>query len=178
MPLAEWRKLSTEVRASNPWWVYRLDSVELPSGERGEFHYVETPGSVLVVARSSEGRFFLVEQYRYPNDRISLEFPGGGMKRGAAAEESARDELAEEAGCAADALVDLGTFNPCNGMTSELCHVFLAEGIRPAVARRDATEDFRVTTHTREEIDDLISGQRIWDGMTLAAWMLYTRRFP
>ena len=75
-------------------------------------------------------------------------------------------------------LVPLGTFNPWNGVTDEICHVFLADPVRPDTsgARPDATEAFIIHRLTHADFEANIAAGRIWDGMTLAAYTLYRAR--
>src|SRR5438094_977656 len=124
------RQIGAELLARNPWWEYRKDRYERPDGSGGEYHYIHTPGSVMVIPVTEEGKLILVRQYRYLNRRESLEFIGGGIKQGKSAEESARDELIEEAGIAAGKLIPIGQFNPMNGVTDELCNIFVAGSLK------------------------------------------------
>lgn len=91
-----YKPISKSVRFNNPWWRYCLDQVELPSGKTGEYHYVVTNGSSMVIPVADDGTLLLVRQYRYTGNRDSIEFPCGGLKDGAGFEETARAELAEE----------------------------------------------------------------------------------
>lgn len=156
--------------AQNPWWKYCRDEVELPSGKAGEFHYVLTNGSSMVVPVESGGTIIFVRQYRYTGRRDSLEFPCGGLKDGAAYEETARNELLEEAGFSAGRLEVVGRFNPCNGLLDEICTVFVARDLRYVGAKPDETESFELVRLAPEEIDAAILDGTIWDGMTIAAW--------
>src|SRR3989304_4874977 len=58
MPLKPWKKLSESVVFRNPYWTYKRDAFELPSGKPGDYHYVHTDGSSMVVPslREREGR--------------------------------------------------------------------------------------------------------------------------
>ena len=124
----------------------------------------------------AEGRFVLVRQYRYLNRRESLEFPAGGIKPGQDALAAARAELREEAGLVADALEDIGQFNPFNGVTDELCTVYVARRLRRVEAAPDHTEEFEVLClHAAGVIAAMTDGS-LWDGMTLAAWTLFGAR--
>ncbi|MBE0644123.1 MAG: NUDIX hydrolase [Bacteroidetes bacterium] len=173
MALKEWTKRGEETLFRNPWWTYKRDRVTLPSGDAGEYHYVQTPGSVMLVPVTADGRFVLVRQYRYLNRRVSIEFPAGGIKPGQSAEEAAHAELREEAGFEADVLVEIGQFNPFNGVTDELCHVSVATGLHAVPAVPDATEEFEILLMDEGDIRGAIADGSLWDGMTLAAWSLY-----
>jgi len=67
---------------------------------------------------------------------------------------------------------EIGRFNPYNGVTNEICKVFVANDLQQAVARPDATEEFEILRCAVGEIEDMIRKNVIWDGMTLAAWTL------
>jgi ADP-ribose pyrophosphatase len=167
-----YKTLERRVVSENPWWRYCHDRIELPSGKSGDYHYVATNGSSMVVPVTEDGRFLLVRQYRYTGDRDSLEFPCGGIKNNATFEETAIHELVEETGFESEKMRVIGEFNPCNGLLYEKCLVYIAEGLHYVGARPDETESFELEYRTAQEIDTLIRNGTIWDGMTMAAWTL------
>jgi len=177
MALQSWKKLNEKILFKNHWWVYKRDTFQLPSGQVGEYHYVHTDGASMVVPVLDDGRVVLVKQYRYLNNRDSIELPCGGVKPGHTHEETARFELEEEAGMQAAEICFVGEFNPYNGVTNEYCRVYVARGLRKTQARPDETEEFEIVVRTPQEIDQMIERNEIWDGMTLAAWMLVRNKF-
>ena len=152
--------------------MYKLDNFEIPDKFSGEYYYVHTNGSSMVIPITNDCNMVLVNQFRYLNERESLEFPCGSVKEGKSYMETARLELEEETGYQAEAIEEAGQFNPYNGITCEICKVFLAYPLQPAVRQPDVTEEFELLFCTPEEMDTLICEKKIWDGMTLAAWML------
>jgi len=167
-----YKQISQKVVFKNPWWRYCLDQVELPSGKPGEFHYVLTNGSAMVVPLDEQGKLLLVRQYRYTGNRNSIEFPCGGLKDGATYEETAKSELAEETGFVPEQIEAAGAFNPCNGLLDEICRVFVAKKLRYVGACPDETESFELLRLSIEEMDARIQDGTIWDGMTIAAWAI------
>jgi len=176
MALSKWKRLRMEFELKNPWWTYRKDSVELPSGKNGEYHYVHVIGSSMILPVREDGKIVLVNQYRYLLDRESLEFPCGGVKEGSTYEETAHEELQQETGFQARELRLAGEFNPYNGVTDELCRVYIARDLHPAESRADDTEEFEYRYCSPREVEDLISTGTIWDGMSLAAWSLVRKK--
>lgn len=170
--LKRWTKESSRIVTENPWWTYRLDRFRIPGGAQGEYHFVDSRGSSMVVPVDGDGRLLLVNQYRYLCDRESVEFPCGGVKEGRTHAEMAAIELEEETGHSAERLVDVGTFNPFNGVTNEMCRVYIARGLRLSDRRPDETEEFELLRCTPDEVDALITAGTIWDGMSLAAWCI------
>ncbi len=172
MPLKSWKKLSETIVFKNPWWTYKRDTIEIPSGKRGEYHYVHTDGSSMVIPIMGDGTVLLVNQYRYLVGKESLEFPCGSVKEGSTHVETARNELREETGYGAESLSMVGEFNPYNGVTNEMCRVYIARDLRYVGGTPDETEEFELVRATPAEIEANIAGGVLWDGMTIAAWSI------
>jgi ADP-ribose pyrophosphatase len=176
MPLKVWKKQSEETLFKNRWWTYKRDMYELPSGKVGEYNYVHVSGSAMIIPILSDGRVLLVNQYRYLNNKESLEFPCGSVKEGASHEETARHELAEETGYSSKRFALAGEFNPYNGVTNEICKVFIARELYAVDSTPDETEEFELMPMTSDELDAKIRSGEIWDGMTIAAWCIVKQK--
>jgi len=176
MALAHWKKLTELVVHSNPWWTYKRDEFELPSGKRGEYHYTHTNGSSMVIPLLDSGAILMVNQYRYLVDRESMEFPCGSVKDGSGYDQTAWQELSEETGYAARELLQIGEFNPYNGITDEMCRVYVARGLTYVGGTPDETEEFELLKLTADDIDSGIRRGKIWDGMSIAAWSIFKTR--
>jgi ADP-ribose pyrophosphatase len=172
MPLKEWNHKSTKSLFKNPWWEYLLDECFIPNGSQYEYHYVQTGGSVMVIPITYNGKIIMVKQYRYLNRHFSIEFPAGGMKPGQNPDEIARKELIEETGYDGN-LEKIGIFNPYNGITDELCHVYIARELCKSDAEtKDEQEDFEIIELTPPEIEGKMRSNEITDGMSMASWTL------
>lgn len=172
MPLSKWRKLSQKELFKNPWWVYRQDTFMLPNGEVSDYFYVHTNGSTIIIPVLDDGRIVMVKQYRYLCDEESLELPCGGVKAGSDYASTAAMELEEEAGYRAAELTQVGEFNPYNGITNEMCRVYVARGLKHVGAKPEVTEEFEHCELLPAEVDERIRSGEIWDGMTIAAWFI------
>jgi ADP-ribose pyrophosphatase len=171
------KTLTSENRYINPWWIYKVDKYLFPNGVEGEYHYVYTSGSAFIIPVTDDGKLIMVNQYRYLNDRFSLEFPGGGIKAGQKPTDVARKELVEETGFDGD-FEFIGVFNPFNGVTNELCHVFIARGLKKSNEfKKDESEEFEIHILSVEEVEEKIKSNEIYDGMTMAAWALVKHKF-
>ena len=177
MALRVWEKIRQEFEIRNPWWTYRKDLVALPSGKKGEYHFVHVRGSSMILPVDEKGKIVLVNQYRYLADRESIEFPCGSVKESSTYEETARHELAEETGYEADDISAVGEFNPYNGVTDEICRVYIARNLHPVDVPHDETEEFEILHMSPHEVDTLVSGGKMWDGMSLSAWALSRHLF-
>ncbi len=171
--MAKFETINSTIIHTNPYWVYKMDEYEMPDGNIGKYYFVESSGSVFIVPETENSDFILVKQFRYLNSRFSLEFPGGGIKPELSNMANAQKELNEEAGVHASKLTKIGEFNPYNGVTAEICHVYLAEELSSTTSNPDVGEEFSVIKLNKSQIDSFIKSGEIWDGMTIAAWNLY-----
>ena len=102
---------------------------------RGSWEYVTRPHGVraAVIVAIDDGHVLLIEQYRVPLGRRSLELPAGLVgdeQAGEAAEVAAVRELEEETGYCAAAVVSLGEYVTTPGMSDESFTLFRASGLR------------------------------------------------
>ncbi|HUI64582.1 MAG TPA: NUDIX hydrolase, partial [Bacteroidota bacterium] len=65
-----------------------------------------------------------------------------------------------------------GEFNPYNGVTDEICQVFIARNLVFVGADPDVTEEFEILQLAPSDLEQRIASGEIWDGMTIAAWAL------
>jgi ADP-ribose pyrophosphatase len=177
MELKPWKKLTSEVKFKNPWWTYVKDKYLLPSGKEGEYHYVHTGGSVFIIPVLDDGSLLMNKQYRYLNERFSLEFPGGGVKVGENHDEIAKKELIEETGYDGE-LEKVGIFNPFCGVTNEYCHVYIARNLKPSDKEKpDESEEFLIQNISINKLEEMIYSNEIFSGMTMASWALARKKF-
>jgi ADP-ribose pyrophosphatase len=137
----------------------------MPDGKEGKYYYADSRGSVMVVPQLDVDAYVLVRQYRYLNDKESLEFPGGGVISSLSIYENAAKELLEETGYKAATLAQLGT--------NEICTIFHANQLEFFAAQPDETEFIENVILTAAQIDEYIRTGELWDGMSITAWMLY-----
>jgi len=171
MKLKKWKKLGQKTIYANDHWVYNLDEFEIEGGTKGEYHYVHTLGSTMVVPFTSSNELLLVKQFRYLNQKDSIEFPCGSIEKGLNPEENGLKELREETGKAGN-LKFIGEFSPYTGASNEMCSVFIAQQLFDSPLPKDLMEEFEIVTMPIQEFEKLIKQNIIWDGLTLSAWML------
>lgn len=119
-----------EVHLGHVWRVV-IAEFEAPDGEVFHRDIVRSPGAVAVVPLvfDPEGQpsVVLVEQYRPPYERVLVEIPAGMRDvPGEPPAETARRELAEEAGLAPGRLEHLCDVRPSPGMTDSVTTLFVA----------------------------------------------------
>lgn len=117
-----------------------LESVELPNGELAELEIIRHPGGAAAVAIDGQGRVCLLRQYRHAAAGWLWELPAGKIEPGETPFGTASRELVEEAGVEADDWTGLGYLHSSPGVLTEVIHLYLARGLRPAVRNHEIDE--------------------------------------
>jgi ADP-ribose pyrophosphatase len=177
MALKIWKKLSGKTLFKNDYWSYLLDEFEIEGSGKGKYHYVHTIGSTMIIPVTNDNKIILVNQYRYLNQKESIEFPCGSVEEGLLFEDNAIKELREETGFSSMKLIKAGEFSPYNGVSDEMCVVYVAKNLFSDPLEGDFTEDFELKFASPSEIDIMIDNNIIWDGMSIAAWTLAKKYF-
>ena len=172
MALKKWTKLSQKTVFENSHWKYNLDTFSIEGVGNGEYHYVHTLGSTMVIPIASENKIILVEQFRYLNNKTGLEFPCGAVEPDLSTIENAQKELREETGFSAGKLVQAGAFSPYTGASDEICTVFIATDLTRSPLPMDKTEEFEVKEFSCEHVNKMMKNNVIWDGLSLSAWII------
>ena len=123
----------------------REDKAIRPDGAAGIGSVVELRPSCGIVAINEHNQIALVGQWRYVNDKYSLEIPTGGLEQGETPVAAAKRELLEETGLAARDWSTLGTVDLSNGATTDVAHLFLARNLTagPPVPQEDQQLELR-----------------------------------
>lgn len=172
------KKLSEEILHVNPWVKYKHDVFESGKGEKGDYYYLETNGCAMVVPVLDDNRIILIRQYRYLQEKESIEFPCGGLKANEVPQDAAGRELIEETGYEANELVKVGIFEGLNGLVKDACHVFIARELdQVSNPQNTPVESIELVIRRPDEVDEMVRKNEIWDGQTLAAWAMAHHQF-
>ncbi len=150
----------------------RKDEIVTEKGIKQSREVVSHGGgaAVLVV---KDGKILLERQFRYPYGEILWEIPAGKRDKGEDFAQTAKRELEEETGYAAEKLVKLFEIYPTPGYTNEIIGIFKAEGLKKGVLHFDEDEDITSEWIPEEKVFEMIENGEIKDGKTLIALLWY-----
>ena len=163
------------------FWLYSVGQAEVvaPDGKHFERFIVHHPGAVAIVAVDADRRVTLVRQYRSAVDAMVLEAPAGTRDvDGESLEATARRELMEEAGLAAESMeILIGTFNT-PGISDQRTTIFLATGLSPVAARPAGVEEGFMTIETiaLDDVETLVADGTLVDETTVLGLLLARAR--
>lgn len=167
-----WKTLSSEIGFQGKFLTVRVDQIERPDGSVGIYEMVDKPDFVMVIPRIGD-KFYLVNQYRYPVNSRSWEFPQGECKGVSDLEACAKEELEEELGLQAKELQFLGNLWLAVGNSTQGCGIFVTEQFIQGKQKLEQSEaDLISRLFTEQEIKAMIKSGEIRSSMTIAAFGL------
>ncbi len=116
------------------------DRVRLPDGALATREYIRHPGAVVILPLFDDGTVLLERQFRFPVNRIFLEFPAGKIDKGEEPLASAKRELQEETGYTASDWRYVTTIHNAIGYSDEQLIVYLAQDLQAGKTRLDEEE--------------------------------------
>jgi len=128
------------------------DTVRLPDGSEATREYVKHPGAVVMIPMLDDGRLVLERQYRYPLQRVMIEFPAGKLSYGEDPFACAKRELLEETGYVASEWAHAGQLHPVISYSTEFIDIWFARGLTLQEAKLDDEEFLEVFLATPEEL--------------------------
>ena len=166
-------RIGGEVAYDGRFLKVHRDQIRLPDGRTSNREFIRHPGAVAVLPLFDDGRVLLERQFRYPNDRVFIEFPAGKIDPGEEALASAKRELIEETGYTATDWHFVCTIHNAIAYSDEHLDLFLARGLTAGEAQLDDGEFLETFTATIPELLQMVRSGEITDVKTVigAFWL-------
>jgi ADP-ribose pyrophosphatase len=149
------------------------DTVRLPDGKQSKREYIKHPGAVVILPLFDDGSVLLERQYRYPLQKVFIEFPAGKIDPNEDPLDCAKRELQEETGYTAADWQFLCTIHNAIAYSDEHLDIFLARGLIAGESRLDDGEFLETFTATVPDMLSWIREGKISDVKTVigAFWL-------
>jgi ADP-ribose pyrophosphatase len=150
-----------------------IDEVTVPNGDKKRFSFINFAKGVCILPITTSGKTVCLRQYRHAFKSWQWELPAGMMEEGLTPLKNAQKELLEETGYEAEQWIDLGSFYPSPGSTSEEIYLFAASGLIKKEQNLESSEQIELHELEMEELKKLIQGGEFRHGAGLAAILKY-----
>jgi 8-oxo-dGTP pyrophosphatase MutT (NUDIX family) len=168
-----WTVHGEETIYASEWVELALTDVEIPGGERFQHHVVRVPQTACgVVVHDEARRVLLLWRHRFITDTWGWEIPAGRVEPGETLETAAEREVLEETGWRPGPLRSLISYQPTNGLSDQVFHLFVAAGASYVGEPSDPGEAERVEWVAFDEVRRLTQNGDVVDGLSLTA-LLY-----
>jgi len=162
-----------EIRFSGKRIKVFAGSIRSPDGSESYREIVRHPGAVVILP-VKEGKILLIRQYRHAIGKWILELPAGTLEEKEDPEKAAQRELKEETGYEAERLTKVMSFYSSPGISDEILHIFLAEGLREGKPSREQGELIENLWIPLEEVLEMVRRNEIEDAKTIATVLYYS----
>jgi len=156
-----------------PFLKVERDRVRLPDGAVSHREFIRHPGAVVILPLFDDGRVLLERQFRYPLNRVFVEFPAGKIDPGEDHLACAKRELEEETGYTASDWRFVCTIHNAIAYSDEHLDLYLARGLSPGQAKLDEGEFLETFTATVPELLAMVRRGEVTDVKTIigAFWL-------
>lgn len=168
--------MRSRIAYENAWLRVREDEVLRPDGQPGIYGVVEIRPSIGVLAFNDKGEIAIVGQWRYALGRYTYEIVrGGSAERETDMLAVARRELREETGFAAQHWEEFGSVDVCNGVTTDVQHLFVARELNFVGVDQDPVEEIVTAWRPFEQAVEMAINGEITEVCSVAAILKYSR---
>ena len=148
----------------------RVDTVELPSGNRTYRDIVDHPGGVGVIAITDDDKIIMVRQFRKAIEKAVLEIPAGKLDAGEDPLQCGKRELLEETGIRARKYTFLGEIYTTPAFVDEVIYMYLATDLEDGCEQcLDSDEFLNVEKIPLDTLVEMTLKGEIRDAKTQAA---------
>lgn len=160
-------------------WIELLEDECVVDGKRITYTYTKRlDEGPTIIPEDSDGKLWMVKQYRHPIRKIVWQFPTEGKNEGESWKDAARRGLSEEIGKRAGKLIDLGWSYIDPGGLRQKTKYFLAQDLKEVDGDKHMEEEFEdlnARSFSMKEIEELIREGKIVDNWTFSGLFLLQR---
>ncbi len=168
-----WKVLKSDHIFENEWLSLFQDKIRMNNGKTMDYTWYKAPDVVVVVPFLDNSTLVMINQFRYPLQKVLLEFPAGHIETGETMHQSAKRELEEETGYTSNDIQYIYSYHPSISKTKQSVHVFKAKDLIEGKPRHDRTEDIRnIERMSIDKLAELVREKQIESAGTLIAFFI------
>ena len=155
---------------NTPWFSVE----EIPSlFPREEPYYsISCPDSVAILAKTLEGKYILVRQFRPPQGQYTLELPSGYVDQEESNQGAVRREFLEETGYRCEDIIYLGAFKICPSRISNTVHVYCGFNAIPETNKHNDDNDIEIVLVSEKSFEKYISNGTYNETVGIVAYFM------
>ncbi len=161
------RLIKSETVYDGKFLQVKKDTVSLPDKTIGIREYFRHPGAVVIIPLFNDGKVLLEKQFRYPLNKVFIEFPAGKIDSGEDSLSTAKRELFEETGYSANKWKYLSSIHNAIAYSDERIDIYLAEDLKKGKRKLEKGEFINLFRVTFLDLMKFIDTGKITDVKTI-----------
>ena len=145
----------------------RSQPVKLPNGRIHKISFINHPGAVIIAPFFSKNKIVFMRQFRPVLRKYIYELPAGTLDPDESLSACAKRELIEETGLRAKRMTKVGWIYPVPGYSTEIIHVFKAEGLTQGAAAPEQYEVIENIVMTKAQVARLFKQGKLQDAKSI-----------
>ncbi len=151
-----------------------VDKVTEPNGDEKTVSYLQFTNGVCILPIADDHEVLCLKKFRPPFEGLQWELPSGTVApKDVSPIDSAKRVLEEETGFSAEHWLELGSFYPSPGSTSEEIYLFAAAGLRAIEEPLETNQEAELEKISMETLKGIITDGEFNHGAGLATVLRY-----
>lgn len=150
--------------------IHRNIKVQLPNGRTSKITYIDHPGAVIMAPLIDKDTVVMLKQFRPSLKRYIYELPAGTIDPGEGLLSTVKRELIEETGYRAKKITKLGSIYPVPGYSTEVIHLYKAEGLVKGDAEPEDYEVIQLIEMKRPQVLKLFREGKLMDAKSICVF--------
>lgn len=177
-PLQPWEMLDENIAFETPWFKIHKKHMRTAGGAELDYYIHDAPDSVICVCVNDDNKILIERQYRPAVDKVSIDYPAGGIEGEDISQEHAMlRELKEETGFVATSITKIAVLDKEPAFSGARMHVFVARGSVRTASLQEETESIVAAFVTPAEILQLIADSAMNCTFCVSATFLAFKEF-
>ena len=144
--------------------------IKLPNGKTIFISFINHPGAVIVAPLLDNNTVVMLRQFRPALGKYIYELPAGTIDPKEKPSICVKRELMEETGYSARKYKKLGEIYPVPGYSTEVIHIFKAEGLSFSKAAPEEYEVIETKSFSRAQIKTMIKQGKLMDAKSICTF--------
>lgn len=177
--MEKWKVINSEVIFENKWITLNKDRCVTGRGiEIPDYYWYNERDFIVIFGVTDDLKVVMVEQYRHGAKKNTTELPAGLIEDNEDIIDTAKRELLEETGYAADEIEFQRVIYIDAGKTDKKGHVFFAKGLKKVNSQQlDQNEDITVKLVDFNDLDKLVDDVNEAGGISVILLALRNREW-
>ncbi len=171
------KRINRELKYKGKILDFYEDTMQTQDGKTMPWDFLHHNGAAAVVPVDSDGKIFMVSQYRSGVGKMSLEIPAGCLNPGEDRKTAAARECEEEIGYRCGKIELLLKFHSAFAYCDEYIEIYCATDLIKTKQHLDEDEFLEVKKYDVDELIARIFEGEITDSKTIAAILAYKEKY-